>query len=133
MSILRAAVRIRDEPARAHSTAAPGHPRAVPALLAHVYTQQHRAPAHRSRAPQPEPDSSASSATDSPQPHTVTLLVLFSTELPLLWLGPSFSCSYLLPYLPVIASFEFIQCPNTGRFVRSESQGPSPLRLTCEQ
>lgn len=95
MPVLRAAVRVRDEPARAHPAAAPGHPRAVPALLAHVHAQQHGAAPHRARAPPPgdaapaEPGAARRAcAAHAPQPLAVSiqafLLDLISTELPLL-------------------------------------------------
>lgn len=69
MSILRETIRVRDEPARAYPSAAPGHPRALPVLLAHVHAQQHRAPPHRPRAP---PSSHPTTPPrHRPQPHAV--------------------------------------------------------------
>lgn len=50
VSVLRAALRLRDEPSRAHPAAPSRNPRAMSVLLAHVHAQQHGAPAHRARA-----------------------------------------------------------------------------------
>jgi hypothetical protein len=53
MSVLRADLRLRDEPARAHPPAPSGHPRALPLLPPLVHAQQHRAPPYCPRAPPP--------------------------------------------------------------------------------
>lgn len=80
---LRKIVRLRDEPARAHPPAPPGHPRALSLLLAHLHPQQHGAAAHSPRAQgraQPEgvPADPAAAAA-RPQPQSVARHVHVNT------------------------------------------------------
>lgn len=127
MSVLRATLRVRDELARAHPAAAPGHPRAVPALLAHLHPQQHRAPPHRARAP--PPSHPAHNARSAPQPHAVnpqhSRLVLFSTKLPLLVMLAGGSSNLPLLY-SIFLNFEFIIGVNWSTLVRSNKISESP-------
>lgn len=83
MSILRETLRVRDEPASAHQTAASGHPSALPALLAHLHAQQHRAPAHRARAS--PPGDTPPPSRPITQPYAVRTTPVSTTELPLLF------------------------------------------------
>lgn len=46
VSVLRTTLRLRDEPASAHSAAASGHSGALSVLHADVYAEQHGATAH---------------------------------------------------------------------------------------
>lgn len=53
VSILRAHLRLRNQPARAHPSAPPGHQGALSLLPPLIHAQQHGAPAHCARTPSP--------------------------------------------------------------------------------